>query len=272
MSANSKIQQTHHRLSIHIGVNGLSFVIQDTHSQECLLWQNHTYSFPGNDYNEWAKEVGNVFRQEDILQKRFNHCDVMIDTHKHTLIPSSIFEAEQAIEVLRQLFEVAYLDEVNYSGLVSQEATCIYALPAPVNAMVFKYQHKARFYASVMPLLHFIIGQKEYSRALMHYTHSHVDLVLMQGERLLLCNSYAIDRFSTALYFLLFALKQWQLNPGSLNLYISGPFKPTHTKQLCNYFPSVTVATSPTGLFPSEALSLQYGPHFFPVCESSVEV
>ena len=78
MSAISKIPQANHRLSIHIGVNGLSFVIQDTHTQECLIWQNHMYSFPGNDYNEWAKEVGNVFRQEAILQKRFNHCDVKL--------------------------------------------------------------------------------------------------------------------------------------------------------------------------------------------------
>lgn len=272
MSAISKIPQAHHRLSIHIGVNGLSFIIQDTNTNECLLWQHLSYSFPRNDYNEWAKEVGLVFRQEEYLQKRFNQCYVMIDTHKHTLIPTSVFQPEQAIDVLRQLFDVAYLDEVNYSELVTQEATCIYALPAPVNAMVFKYQHKARFFASVMPLLYFIMEQKEYSRALMHYSHSYVDLVLMQGERLLLCNSYAIDRFSTGLYYLLFALKQWQLNPGSLNLYISGPFKPTHTKQLCTYFPSVTVATSPSFLFPSEALNLLYGPHLFPVCASSVEV
>lgn len=271
MSANIKIPQTHHRLSIHIGVNGLSYVVEDSQTNDCLLWNNHTYSFPGNDYNEWAKEVGHVFKQEEILQKRFVRCDVMIDTHRHTLIPTSIFKAEQAIEVLNQLFDVAYLDEVNYSAIDAIQATCIYALPAPVNATVFKHQHKARFYASVIPLLHFTMAHKEFSRALLHYADSHIDLVLMQGERLLLCNSYAVDRFSTAMYFLCFALKQWQLNPRSLSLYISGPFKPAHIRQLCTFFPSVTVATSATDLFPTEILNLQYGPHFFPVCASSVE-
>ncbi|MDD2539241.1 MAG: DUF3822 family protein [Bacteroidales bacterium] len=268
MSAISKIPQAHHRLSIHIGVNGLSFVVEDTQTRECLLWRNYSFTFPGNDYNDWAKEVGNVFRQEDYLQKRFSLCNVMIDTHRHTLIPSSLFKPEQAVEVLKQLYDVAYLDEVNYSEISTLEATCIYALPAPVNATVFKYQHKARFYASVIPLLHFIMERKEFSRALLHYAHAHIDLVLMQGEKLLLCNSYAIDRFSTALYFLFFVLKQWQLNPRSLSLYVSGPLKPVHTKQLCTFFPSVTVATSETGLFPTEALNLQYGPHFFPVCAS----
>ena len=112
MSANIKIPQTHHRLSIHIGVNGLSFIVEDTQTKDCLLWRNQTYTFPGNDYNEWAKEVGYVFKQEELLQKRFACCDVMIDTHKHTLIPTSIFKAEQAIEVLKQLFDVAYLDQL----------------------------------------------------------------------------------------------------------------------------------------------------------------
>lgn len=272
MSANIKIPQTHHRLSIHIGVNGLSFIVEDTQTKDCLLWRNQTYTFPGNDYNEWAKEVGYVFKQEELLQKRFACCDVMIDTHKHTLIPTSIFKAEQAIEVLKQLFDVAYLDEINYSSVNALQATCIYALPAPVNAMVFKYQHKAKFYASVIPLMYFIMGRSEFSRALLHYAHAHVDLILMQGEKLLLCNSYAIDRFSTAMYFLCFALKQWQLNPRSLSLYVSGSLKPTHIKQLCAFFPSVTVATSAIGLFATESLNLQYGPHFFPLCASSVEV
>jgi len=188
MSATSKIPQAHHRLSIHIGVNGLSFVVEDTHSHECMLWRNHSYSFPGGDYNEWAKEVGQVFHQEEYLQKRFQRCHVMIDTHKHTLIPSTLFQPDQSLEVLNQLFQTADLDEVNYLSLDILEATCIYALPAPVSAAVFKHQHKAGFYASIIPLLHYIMERKEYSRALMHFTSSHVDLILMQGERLLLCN------------------------------------------------------------------------------------
>ncbi len=268
MSATSKIPQAHHRLSIHIGVNGLSFVVEDSQTHECLLWRNHSYSFPEGDYNEWAKEVGHVFHQEEYLQKRFPHCHVMIDTYKHTLIPTSLFQPDQALEVLNQLFQTADLDEVNYSPVDILDATCIYALPAPVSAAVFKHQHKAGFYASVIPLLRYILERKEYSRALMHFTPSHVDLILMQGERLLLCNSYAIDRFSTGMYFLFFALKQWQLNPRSLSLFVSGSLKPAHLKQLCSFFPSVTVATSQKGLFPTEALNLQYGPHFFPVCVS----
>jgi len=268
MSATSKIPQAHHRLSIHIGVNGLSFVVEDTQKHECLLWRNHSYPFPVGDYNEWAKEVGHVFHQEEFLQKRFSQCHVMIDTYKHTLIPSSLFQPDQSLEVLNQLFQTADLDEVNYSSVDTLDATCIYALPAPVSAAVFKHQHKAGFYASVIPLLRYIMGRSEYSRALMHFTPSHVDLVLIQGERLLLCNSYDVDRFSTALYFLFLALKQWQLNPRSLSLYISGLFKPSHIKQLCSFFPSVTVATSKEYLFSTEALSLLYGPHFFPVCVS----
>ncbi len=265
MSAQVKIPQAHHRLSIHIGVNGLSFVVEDTETNDCLLCKNHSYAFPANDYNEWAKEVSHIIKQEEILQKRFSRCSVMIDTHRYTLVPTSLFKPEQAIEVLNQLFDVAYLDEVNYTTVQPLDATFIYALPAPVNAMVAKYQHKAKFYVSVIPLLRFIMEQKEYSRALMHYTPTHVNLILMQGERLLLCNAYAIDRFKTAMYFLFFALKQWQLNPKSLSLYITGPLKPLHMKQLCTFFSSVTVATAENHTLPTESMNLQFGAHFFRV-------
>lgn len=269
MSAHIKIPQAHHRLSIHIGVNGLSFVVEDTQNDDCLLCKSHSYAFPGNDYNEWAKEVGNVIKQEELLQKRFSNCHVVLDTHRHTLIPSSLFKPERAIEILEQLFDVAYLDEINYTTINPLESTCIYALPAPVNAMVAKHQHKAKFYAGIIPLLRYIMEQKEYSRALMCYTPTHADLILMQGERLLLCNSYAVDRFRTALYFLFFALKQWQLNPKSLSLYITGSFTQAHMKQLCTFFPSVTIATNPANPLPTESMNLLYGPHFFPVSTSA---
>ena len=132
--------------------------------------------------------------------------------------------------------------------------------------------------AGVIPLLSFIMEQKEYSRALLHYTPTHVHLILMQGERLLLCTIRQT------------ALKQrciscslpspWQLNPKSLSLYITGALKPLHMKQLY-VLPSVTVATADNHALPTEAMNLQFGPHFstymagsrpcrFPDCHTNV--
>ncbi len=272
MSANSKIPQAQHRLSIHVSMNGLSFVVQDKTTKECIVWEYFPYTIPGNDYNDWAREIDGIFRRTDLLQKQFAHCEVCLDTCKHTLIPSPLFRPEQAVQVLKQLFSIADLDEINHMDIPSAGATCIYALPGPVSTTIVKRQRNARFYASILPLYEFLRTQKDYSRALLCYGETQIHLILMQGDKLLLCNSYAVDRFSTSLYFLFFALKQWQLNPHSLSLYITGPFKPTHLRQLCSFFSSVTVAANNEFLFPTESVNLQFAPHLFPVCASSADL
>lgn len=264
MSANFKIPQAQHRLSIQVNLDGLSFVIEDTQTNTCLHHYYYPYTLPGTDYNDWTKEVESVFLKDDFLQKRFSQCTVSIVTPKHTLVPNNLFQEAHAAAILKELFELDDLDEVNFKELPQIGATCIFAIPAPISAMILKYQRKAVFLAHVIPLFNFLASQKDFSRAMLHYTPSFIHVILMQGDKLLLCNAYAIDRFTSALYYVFFALKQWQMNPHSLNLYISGAYKPMHLKQLTQFFPSITVATAESVVFPTENLNLQFASHFFP--------
>ncbi len=257
-------------MSIQVDLNGLSFVIEDMQTHTCLHSKYYPYTLPGTDYNDWTKDVEALFKKDEWLQKRAEQCTVCVITPKHTLVPSGLFRSTQAAALLKELFVLDDLDEVNYTELPQIGATCIYAIPAPISAMIFKYQRKAVFLAHVIPLFHFLASQKDFSRALLYYTPSFIHLILMQGDKLLLCNAYSIDRFTSALYYVFFALKQWQLNPHSLSLYISGAFKPMHLKQLTQFFPTITVATEAEYVFPSESLNLQFGSHFFPtsaLCE-----
>lgn len=267
MSASENIPQTGKRLSIQVDLNGLSFAIIDTQTNSCLDWRSLSYTIPHGDMNEWAKEVDRIFTQELVLSKSYDSCSVYLNTTKYTLIPTSLFLPEQAHVVLNQLFPLDDLEEVNHLSLPAFMATGLFAGPGPLSATIIKHQRNARFFATFVPLLYYLKAQPHFSKGLIHYSPTHIHLILMQGERLLLCNAYAIDKFTTGLYFLFNALNQWQMNPHSLSLYLSGPFKTAHLKQLTTYFPSLTVATASDFLFPTEALNLQFAPLLFPVCE-----
>lgn len=260
MSANAFTPQADHRLSIQLNLNGLSFIVFSPRENYLRYWYTYPFSFAPGDYNHLAEEVDAIFSRDPFLCQRFATCDVLFDTPKYTLVPETLYQPEMAARTLQTLFSLNEMDEVACTPFSFAQAQCVYALPGVVDVTILKYQREARFSANVVPLSRFLQQQPEYSRALFYYgTSGHAHVMLMQGDQLLLCNAYEADSFTSALYYLFFALKQWQINPHGLSLYISGPIPPQGLKQVCAYFPQITVLTNEHWQLPTEALNLQYG-------------
>ncbi len=76
-------------------------------------------------------------------------------------------------------------------------------------------------------------------RIVASYHEGRLYLTIVQGGKLLLCNSFAARDFVTAQYFIFHAMKKFQLNPEISTLYFMTDLSSEEEMSLYRYFKSV---------------------------------
>jgi len=147
-------------------------------------------------------------------------------THKCTLVPARFFEEEDARCILSSLFTLSETETVSFRAVPRLDAVLVYAAEEGQE-----------------PVLEGMIGQlpacREYNKILFHRADGYLDLVIGQGERLLLANSYPAPDFTTAEYYLFLAMKSLQLNPEVSTVTVLSPLSEAEEMSLYRYFKSV---------------------------------
>ena len=147
-------------------------------------------------------------------------------THKCTLVPARFFEEEDARCILSSLFTLSAAETVSFRAVPRLDAVLVYAAEDGQE-----------------PVLEGMIDRlpacKEYNKILFHRADGYVDLVICQGERLLLANSYPAPDFTTAEYYLFLAMKSLQLNPEVSTVSVLSGLTEAEEMSLYRYFKSV---------------------------------
>ena len=134
-------------------------------------------------------------------------------THKCTLVPARYFEEEDARCILSSLFTLNEAETVSFRAVPRLDAVLVYAAEEGQD-----------------PVLEGMIGRlpacREYNKILFHRADGYVDLVIGQGERLLLANSYPAADFTT-------------LNPEVSTVTVLSPLSEAEEMSLYRYFMSV---------------------------------
>ena len=256
-----------YRLSIQVDLSGFSFAILDDGAALCRQLHHHT--FPDTqDLNDIYTEVVTWYRKYPQLKSYYSSVQCIYCAPLFTLVPESTFEPEKAATILQSVHDINDLDEVYFQSIPPFGAICIYSIPHSITSPILKNQSTTCFYSIAIPLIQMAIPLYGHTRAIFFYRSQYLYLTLMKEKQLLLCNSYYAPEFNTALYFLFFVLHQWQLNPESLRLYISGQISKQNRQLLQNYFPLISILSDDTIALTSSELTLQYSTILHP-CESS---
>lgn len=83
---------------------------------------------------------------------------------------------------------------------------------------------------------------KHHNRVVASYGDSFLTLVISEGDKLLLCNSYKAEDFTTALYYVFFAIRQFQFNPEVTTIYFRNELDEDSQMMLYRYFSGVEIA------------------------------
>ena len=248
-------------------MSGFSFAVLDDAAALCR--QLHYYTFSGTqDHNDIYAEMVSWSRKFPQLKSFYSSVQCVYCAPSFTFVPESVFVPDKAAAILQSIHPINDLDEVYFHALPHLGAICIYAIPNSITAPLLKSQPAASFYSIAIPLIQIAMPLYGHTRVLFFYRNQYLYLILIKEQQLLLCNAFHAPDFNTALYFLFFALHQWQLNPESLRLYISGQITKPNRQLLHNYFPIVSLLPQNAITLSSSEVTLQYSTILHPICAS----
>lgn len=168
--------------------------------------------------------------------------DSYIFTYKFTLVPATGGDA-MAMLALNAIFEIAEGEKVYTTKVEERNMIFTYAAPAIVGAAVPAEAASATTSAAptttpviaegrteqgshsqpkhiALKMLELAQRFTEYNKLVVSLQENFLYLCLMEGDKLITLNSYAVEDFNTALFYTLAALKGAQINPSQTKIRI----------------------------------------------------
>ena len=220
----SATENSYHKLSIQVSLNGLSFCILDTIANELTL----SYSLPFKravSPFDLHREIRQSFRDEGVLDYSFSEVIAIHRNALFSLVPQPLFSEEELANYLKYNAKILATDHLDYDVIGGLETVNVYVPFAGVNNFLFELFGEFEFKHSGTVLLETLVklpSSRQGSICYLHLAESQMDLAVFSSRKLAFYNSFAISSPEDALYFLLFSLEQLNLDPESLKLRLLG--------------------------------------------------
>ena len=146
--------------------------------------------------------------------------DSYIFTYKFTLVPATGGDA-MAMLALNAIFEIEEGEKVYTTKVEERNMIFAYAAPATAGTAVPAEQGSHSLPKHIaLKMLELAQRFTEYNKLVVSLQENFLYLCLMEGDKLITLNSYAVEDFNTALFYTLAALKGAQINPSQTKIRI----------------------------------------------------
>lgn len=213
-------------ISVRIGLRGFSYSI-DSCAQSDWLGADCVFNVP--EFNQKYDEVR-----------------ISLFTPKFTLVPATVFDGTDMRELLARAVTLDEGDEVESVEIPQHGAVAIYSnstgsrLPRIFAGM---FTTEDSDVPVILPEQYWLIMDMEkirdYNKIVASYCDGRLYLAVAQGRSLLLCSSYEAPDFTSAQYYIFYAMKHFQLNPEVSTVYFRTPLSQENELSLYSYFRSV---------------------------------
>ncbi len=221
-----KLNSEFNKLSIQVSLNGLSFCILNTITDELVFCKKISFK----ETPKLPTALFNLVKEtiEDNDLSSYTYIKVIL-THKNehsTIVPLALFDEKELKSYLKFNIKVLEIDTISYDYIPNTDLVNVY-IP----------------YDRISTYLNDVFGQltnRHYNTLLLQKTlkntttiteqpvvHITVDyhffnIVILKNKKLLFNNTYSYRTKEDFIYYILFSLEQLQLNPESVKIQLSG--------------------------------------------------
>ena len=247
-AANSSTVAKRPRLVIRMGNKTMSFSVADAAAEK----QIHYEPFTVRSGISMAANLREAFHSAELLNKGYDRVLVMIDAPV-LLIPIEEFDKD-TVEVLYHHAITGHDGEVVlHYVLPSLNAVVVFSVNKDLKLVVDDHFADAKWMVVSTPVWNHL-HQRSFTgnrRKMYAYFHDkRMDIVAFDKNRFKFCNSYEVDKYMDAVYFLLYVWKQLALDSQKDELHLAGTLldKDSLTAELRKYVQNVYVI-NPTADF-----------------------
>ncbi|WP_245912093.1 DUF3822 family protein [Flagellimonas meridianipacifica] len=236
---NKSIDNNFKKLSIQVGLNGLSFCALDTISQKILAHESIPFKTTSTPYL-LLKELKTILNENNLSNTSFKEVMVVHKNGFFSMVPKPLFNKEELPNYLKFNAKMMANDFVVFDELVNHELVNVYIPFANVNNYVFDLFGEFTFKHSGSILVSSLLNNS--SQSIEPYCYVQVaeremEIVVISEKKLLFYNYFEHKTKEDFLYYLLFTLEQLELGTENIQLRLFGQIEEGDERyQLCHTY------------------------------------
>lgn len=215
----------YHKLSIQVGLNGLSFCVLDTIGNRILNSQNIVFGGELAPYDV-QKSLIELFDTHGITDMSFSEVVVIHRNNLFSLVPKALFDENELANYLKFNAKILANDHIAYDEIESYDMMNVYVPFVNINNYIyelfgeFEFRHNGT--VLIQALLNSHGNNSEQAVCYVHVAENHMEIIVLSQKRLQLYNSFAYTTKEDFIYYLLFSLEQLKLASETVKLRLFG--------------------------------------------------
>ncbi|WP_420399190.1 DUF3822 family protein [Flagellimonas sp.] len=254
-------ENTFKKLSIQVGLNGLSFCVLDTISNEILAFEKVSFKTASTPYL-LLKELKAVLNKNSTVGTNFSEVVVIHKNGLFSLVPKALFKKEELANYLKFNAKIMANDHIAHDEIANHDLVNVYVPFANVNNHIFDLFGAFEFKHTGTVLISTLLNQTRATSQPVCYVHvaeKEMEIVVISDKKLLFYNHFEYKTKEDFLYFLLFSLEQLQIDLEQVQLKLFGLVEEGDAIfELCySYIQSVSVFVPVDSNYPLDQLESQ---------------
>lgn len=211
-------------LSVQVEPGAVTLAVFDNLQGSYLALEVHEFR-NCNDFGALVPRLEKLADAHEWLGNRFKRTDVMIVTERSTLVPSALFDATKAESYIAFNHVIAENEELRTDLLRNLDARNLWLMPAELDRSLKRLFPGLRLCHYSTPLIESLLvanKNEEKKKVFAHIQQGHFEVIVLEGRRLLLYNTFRYKGSEDFLFYLLFVCEQLKLSPETLDLVLLG--------------------------------------------------
>lgn len=239
-------------LALELLPNALRVAVVDAQSARLRLLEGFDLPHPSSDEPS-LHDVRDAVGGNDVLTRNFWHSvRLLVNNQSFTFVPESLFRREYAVRYLELARGTSLTTEkVHYTRHPGWNAVTVFSVPARLDdwlMSVYPFE-KLRMFHQLDALLAVALGGKSSGekQLLLFLETRAVSLAFVDGGRLVYANRFTYRSTTDLAYYLLFAVRELNLDPETLRVQAGGQIDPDDEvhRTLREYLPGVQLGGWP---------------------------
>ncbi len=239
------------KLSIQVGLNGLSFCVMDTIAHKVLFSDALEFKTTSTPYLV-LKELKKLIDVHELRKHRFAEVGVVHKNHLYCLVPKALFDKNELANYLKFNTKILANDHIVYDILPHQELVCVYIPFTNINNFIFDCFGEFEFKHNSAVLLQTLFQQKNNKPSCyVHVGKKTMEIAVLEQKSLKLYNQFDYKTKEDFLYYILFTYEQLELNTEEVKLRLFGKIEEDDPLfEICyQYIKKVSVFVPKNALF-----------------------
>ncbi|NAS12100.1 DUF3822 family protein [Poritiphilus flavus] len=217
-------EESYHKLSIQVSLNGLSFCILDTIANTIASSNRLSFGKELSPY-EVQKELKDFLRENRVSDYNFSEVVAIHRNNLFSLVPKSLFDKDELANYLKFNAKILANDHLEYDEIEGFDMVNVYVPFVNINNYIYDLYGEFDFMHNGTVMVQSLLNTHKNGKdpvAYVHIAEQQMDLAVLTNKSLLFYNSFNFKTKEDFMYYLLFTLEQLKLDTQNVKVRLFG--------------------------------------------------